>query len=83
MVSRDYLAKPKHVVEAEVLERAREEKNHYCFSLLMGDQEFFRQLSTPNFYVRKFCAQLFCAYVLGLYFTGARLLAQKLRVECW
>jgi hypothetical protein len=25
----------------------------------------------------------FCAYVLGLYFTGARLLAQKLRVERW
>jgi hypothetical protein len=23
--------------------------------------------------------QLFCAYVLGLYFTGARLLAQKLK----
>jgi hypothetical protein len=33
--------------------------------------------------VRKLCAQLFCAYVLGLYFTGARLLAQKLHVEHW
>jgi hypothetical protein len=26
-------------------------------------------------------AQLFCAYVLGLYFTGLSLPAQKLRVE--
>jgi hypothetical protein len=32
-----------------------------------------------SFYIRKFCAQLFCAYVLGLYFSGARLLAQN----CW
>ncbi len=31
--------------------------------------------------VRKLRVQLFCAYVLGLYFTGARLLVQKLRVE--
>jgi hypothetical protein len=36
-----------------------------------------------SFYVRKLRAQLFCASVLGLYLTGARLLAQKLRVECW
>jgi hypothetical protein len=43
----------------------------------------FRQRSTHNFYVRKFHVQLFCAYVLCLYYTGARLLAQKLRVERW
>ncbi len=43
----------------------------------------FHQHSTSSFYVRKLHAQLFCAYVLGLYFTGARLLAQKLHVECW
>ena len=36
-----------------------------------------------SFYVHKFHAQLFCAYILGLYFTGARLLAQKLRLERW
>jgi hypothetical protein len=34
-------------------------------------------------YVSCMCSFSFCAYVLGLYFTGARLLAQKLRVECW
>jgi hypothetical protein len=43
----------------------------------------FHQRSTSSFYVRKLRTQLFCAYVLGLYFTGIRLLAQKLRVECW
>ncbi len=43
----------------------------------------FHQHSTHSFYVRKLRAQLFCAYVLGLYFTGARLLAQKLCVERW
>jgi hypothetical protein len=43
----------------------------------------FHQRSTCSFYVRKLRAVLFCAYVLGLYFTGARLLAQKLRVKCW
>jgi hypothetical protein len=43
----------------------------------------FHQHSTRSFYVRKLHAQLFCAYILGLYFTGARLLAQKLRVEHW
>ncbi len=36
-----------------------------------------------SFYIRKFCAQLFCAYFIDLYFTGARLLAQKLCVERW
>ena len=25
----------------------------------------------------------FCAYILGLYFTGVSLPAQKLSVECW
>jgi hypothetical protein len=35
----------------------------------------FHQRSTRSFYVRKLRAQLFCAYVLGLYFMGARLLA--------
>ncbi len=36
-----------------------------------------------SFYVCKFQALLFCAYVLGLYFTGISLPAQKLRVEHW
>ncbi len=43
----------------------------------------FHQCSTCSFYIRKLRAQLFCAYDLGLYFIGARLLAQKLRVEHW
>ncbi len=43
----------------------------------------FHQRSTCSFYVRKLRVQLFWAYILGLYFTGYRLLAQKLRVECW
>jgi hypothetical protein len=43
----------------------------------------FHQRSTCSFYIRKFCGQLFCAYILGLYFIGARLLAQKLRLEHW
>ncbi len=43
----------------------------------------FHQRSIHSFYVRKLRVQLFCAYILGLYFTGARLLAQKLRVEPW
>jgi hypothetical protein len=41
----------------------------------------FHQHFIHSFYVRKLCARLFCAYILGLYFTSARLLAQKLRVE--
>jgi hypothetical protein len=41
----------------------------------------FHQRSTCSFYVRKLRTQLLCAYVLGLYFTGVSLLAQKLRVE--
>ncbi len=43
----------------------------------------FHQHSTRSFYVRKLHAQLFCAHVLGLYFTGVSLLAEKLLVECW
>ncbi len=43
----------------------------------------FHQRSTRRFYVRKLRMQPFCAYILGLYFTGTRLLAQKLPVECW
>jgi hypothetical protein len=36
-----------------------------------------------SFYARKLRSQVFCASVLGLYFTGAKLLAQKLCVERW
>ncbi len=43
----------------------------------------FHQHYTCSFYIRKLCAQLFCAYTLGLCFTGARLLSQKLRLERW
>ncbi len=43
----------------------------------------FHQRSTCSFYICKLRAQLFCAYVLGLHFTGVSLTAQKLHVECW
>jgi len=43
----------------------------------------FHQRSMCSLYICKLRVQLFCAYVLGLYFTGARLLAQKLHVERW
>ncbi len=54
---------------------------HYTGSFYTRVQ--FHQCSTHSFYVRKLCMQLFCDYVLGFYFTGARLLAQKLSVEHW
>ncbi len=54
-----------------------------CVLLLPTYWDQFHQRSTPSFYVRKFHAQLSCAYVLGLFFTGARLLVPKLCVECW
>jgi hypothetical protein len=41
----------------------------------------FHQRSTLSFYVRKLHVQLLCAYVLGLYFTGVSLPAQKLHVQ--
>jgi len=43
----------------------------------------FHQHSTLSFNVCKLRAQLLCAYVLGLYFTGVSLPAQKLHIECW
>ncbi len=43
----------------------------------------FHQHSMCSFYVRKVRAQIFCAYILGLYFTGTGLLAQKLHIERW
>jgi hypothetical protein len=43
----------------------------------------FHQCSTGSFNIRNLHAELFCAYVICLYFTGARLLAQKLRVKRW
>jgi hypothetical protein len=43
----------------------------------------FHQCSMCSFYLRKLWVQLFCAYILGLYFTGISLPAQKLCIECW
>ena len=43
----------------------------------------FHQHFTSSFFVRKSFEQLFCTYGLGLYFFGARILAQKLFVKCW
>jgi hypothetical protein len=37
----------------------------------------FHQRSTHSFYVRKLHAQLFCAYALGLFFTGVSLLGKS------
>ncbi len=51
--------------------------------LLVDSRAQFHQRSACSFYVRKLRMQLFWAYTLGLYLTGARLLAQKLRVERW
>ncbi len=59
----------------------RQLKMYSTFPILTLGQ--FHQHSIHSFYVRKLRAQLFCAYILGLYFTGARLLAQKLCVERW
>jgi hypothetical protein len=42
----------------------------------------FHQHSLRSFYIRKLRAQIFCAYILGLCFTGVSLPAQKLRIEC-
>ncbi len=49
----------------------------------VGSRGQFHQCYTRSFYIPKLRAQLFCAYVLGLYFTSVSLLAQKLCVECW
>ena len=43
----------------------------------------FHQHFTSSVFVRKSFEQLFCSYGLGLYFVGARILAQKLLVKCW
>ncbi len=48
-----------------------------------GGQGSIHQHSTCSLYVCKFRSQLFCACVLGLYFTCSRLLAQKLCIERW
>jgi hypothetical protein len=38
---------------------------------------------TNSFFIPKFFAYLLCAYNLGLYFFGERILAQKLLIKCW
>ncbi len=38
----------------------------------------FHQHFTCGFFVQMFCAQLFCTCILGFYFFGARISAQKL-----
>ncbi len=43
----------------------------------------FHQCSMRSFYVHKFREQLFCAFILGSYFIGTRMLAQKLHIERW
>ncbi len=58
-------------------------KNGFKLGLNLMTRGHFHQSSMHSFYARKLRAQSFCAYILGLYFTGARLLGQKLRVEHW
>jgi hypothetical protein len=48
-----------------------------------GTKAQFHHCTTRSFYIRKLRTQLLCAYILGLHFTGARLMAQKLCVEHW
>jgi hypothetical protein len=43
----------------------------------------FHKHCMHSFYVSKLHMQLFCVYVLGLYFSGVSLPVQKLRVERW
>ncbi len=43
----------------------------------------FTNILRAAFMYVSFASSFFCDYILGLYFTGARLLAQKLRVERW
>jgi hypothetical protein len=57
-----------------------------CLKLLFAYVDFwvqFHQHSTCSFYISKLRTQLFCAYFLGLYFTGISLPAQKLCIEHW
>ena len=43
----------------------------------------FHQHFTSSFFIQKLFEQLFCTYILGLYFLGTRKLALKLLVKCW
>jgi hypothetical protein len=50
---------------------------------VISDQPSERQVFTTVLCTAFTYVQLFCAYVLGLYFTGVSQPAQKLRVEHW
>ncbi len=43
----------------------------------------FHQHFTFVSFISKFCAQLSCTYISGLYFFSVRICAQKLHLECW
>jgi hypothetical protein len=49
----------------------------------IGTSGQFHQDFTDSFFVLKLCAKLFCTYILGLYFFGKRISAEKLLVKCW
>ncbi len=56
----------------------------YYVIILRPAVNFTNILRAAFMYVScKLRAQLFCAYVLGLYFTGVSQPVQTLRVECW
>ena len=64
-------------------------RSYHSLLLLRG----FRYMSLPGtnftniwwaaFSYKKSLEQHFCTYIVGLYFLGARKLAQKLLVKCW
>ncbi len=65
-------------------------KNLFFFTQSKSPASVYRSFQgsiSPTFYVqllRTYVAHAaFCAYILGLYFTGVNLPAQKLRKKCW
>ncbi len=43
----------------------------------------FHQHFIHGFFVRKCLEQIFCTYILGLYFFGKKVAAPKLLLKCW
>ncbi len=58
----------------------------WCFGFskwFLFHQGQFHQCSTCSFCICKLRVLLFCAYILGLYFTDVSLPAQKQRIDRW
>ncbi len=43
----------------------------------------FHQHFTRGFFVRKFCAKLFCTYILGLNFFWRKNIGANAHIKCW